>query len=240
MMQPDFVGVHIKVRLGIGLYGDEMNCCCSTNAFTEGTNKFFSRSAGMYARRFRKRGLERMQKILLDGLRSNGIEGKEVLDIGCGVGALHLTLLKEGAAKAIGVDISEGMINKAKELAVFLGVAERANYVVSDFVEVSDTVPEADITLLDKSVCCYQNVHALIKASTAKTRNLYALSHPKENLFMEAAFKGHIFLAKLFKWKFHPFWHDWKKLREDIRHLGFELIYSNATPMWQVLVFKRV
>jgi 2-polyprenyl-3-methyl-5-hydroxy-6-metoxy-1,4-benzoquinol methylase len=193
----------------------------------------------MYARRFRKRGLERMQKIFLDGLRGNGIEGKEVLDIGCGVGALHLTLLKDGAAKATGVDISEGMIDNAKKLAHELGVTSRANYVVGDFVQVSGVVSQADVTMLDKSVCCYENIGALICTSTAKTRNLYALSHPKENLFMKFAFKGHILLAKLFRWKFRPFWHDWKKLREDIQHLGFELIYSNATPMWQVLVFKR-
>jgi hypothetical protein len=96
------------------------------------------------------------------------------------------------------------------------------------------------VTLLDKLVCCYEDVDALVRVSTAKTKNLYALSHPRQNLLTEFAFKSHIALARLFKWKFHPFWHDWEKLRENIQHFGFELIYSNATPMWQVLVFRRV
>ena len=96
------------------------------------------------------------------------------------------------------------------------------------------------MTLLDKLVCCCEDVDALVRVSTAKTKNLYALSHPRQNLITECAFKSHIALARFFKWKFHPFWHDWEKLRENIQHFGFELIYSNATPMWQVLVFRRV
>ncbi len=194
----------------------------------------------MYARRFRKHGLERVQKMMLQGVRTEPVRDKEILDIGCGVGALHLTLLKEGAARATGVDISEGMIENAKKLSDSLGVAQRAAYVVGDFVEVAESIQEADITLLDKSVCCYEDIDALIRTSTAKTKRVYGLSHPKQNLFMEFAFKSHIALAKIFKWKFHPFWHDWQKLKADIQRVGFEPICSTSTPMWQVLVFRRV
>jgi 2-polyprenyl-3-methyl-5-hydroxy-6-metoxy-1,4-benzoquinol methylase len=217
-----------------------MACCCATNPIQEGANSFFSKYAGMYARRFRKHGLERVQKLLLEGVRRERIAGTEVLDIGCGVGALHLTLLKEGASRATGVDMSEGMIATARKFSNDLGVTDRVEYVIGDFVEVADTIREADVILLDKSVCCYEDIDALVRTSTAKTKHLYALSHPKQNLFMEFAFKGHIAFARLFRWKFHPFWHDWTKLREDIQRSGFDLVYSNSTPMWQVLVFKRV
>lgn len=217
-----------------------MPCCCTTDPLKEGTNKFFSKSSAMYARRFKRRGLERMQKLFLEGLRKYGIEGTEILDIGCGVGALHLTLLKEGAARSTGVDISEGMIERAKTFSGTLGVADRTEYVVGDFVEVAEKIRESDITLLDKSVCCYEDIDALVRASTAKTKRLYALSHPRQNLFMELAFKSHIAFARVFGWKFHPFWHNWTKLKESIQSFGFELVYSNATPMWQVLVFRRM
>ena len=217
-----------------------MNCCCATNSFKEGANSFFSRYSAMYARRFRKHGLERVQKLLLQGVRCEQVREKEILDIGCGVGALHLTLLKEGAARATGVDISEGMIERARKFSIDLGIADRAAYVVGDFVEVAEAIRDSDVTLLDKSVCCYEDIDALVRTSTAKTKKLYALSHPRQNFFMKFAFKSHIALARLFRWKFHPFWHDWKKLRENIQNLGFVLIYSNATPMWQVLVFRRI
>jgi len=217
-----------------------MACYCTTNPIQEGANSFFSKYSALYARRFRKRGLERVQKLLLQGVRTEPIRGKEILDIGCGVGALHLTLLNEGATRSTGVDMSEGMIERARKLSDDLGVADRAEYLVGDFVELAGSIRESDVTLLDKSVCCYEDLDLLVRTSTAKTKRIYAVSHPKQNIFMEVAFKGHITLARLFRWKFHPFWHDWKKLREDIRNLGFELVYSNATPMWQVLVFRRV
>ncbi len=187
-----------------------------------------------------RRGLERAQKLMLAGIHADPVEGKEILDIGCGVGAIHLTLLQEGAGMARGIDVSEGMIGHARALASAFGVASRADYTVGDFVEKAGDVREADITILDKFICCYENTETLIRASTAKTRRLYALSHPKENLMMEFVFKSQIALAKLFRWKFHPYWHDWRKMREDIRREGFGLIYSDATPMWQVLVFRRV
>lgn len=214
--------------------------CCTTSKGKENANSFFSRYSRMYAKRFRKHGLERMQKLLLDGVRREPMTGKDVLDIGCGVGGLHLTLLKEGAGHATGVDMSDGMISTARKFSSELGLADRAEYIVGDFVEIGATIPECDVTLLDKVVCCYEDIDALVRTSTRRTKRIYAISHPKQNVFTELTFKTHIVLAKLFKWKFHPFWHDWDKLKEDVMKLGFEQVYSASTPMWQVLVFRRV
>ncbi|HTP13108.1 MAG TPA: methyltransferase domain-containing protein [Bacteroidota bacterium] len=216
-----------------------MESCCRMEQRSEGASEVFTRQSKRYARKFKRRGLERVQKLMLAGVRAEQVEGKEVLDIGCGVGALHLTLLQEGAARSTGIDVSEGMIDHARTLAGTLGVGSRAEYVVGDFVEKAAEVQEADITILDKFICCYEDPETLIEASTAKTKKLYALSHPKENLMMEFIFKSQIAMAKLFRWKFHPFWHDWKRIRENIQRRGFALVYSGATPMWQVLVYRR-
>jgi ubiquinone/menaquinone biosynthesis C-methylase UbiE len=114
--------------------------CCVTNSSKEGTGSYFSRYSDKYVRKFRKRGLERVQKLLLEGVGSEHVRDKEILDIGCGVGALHLTLLQEGAARTMGVDISEGMIEHARKFSIDLGVAGRAEYVVGDFVEVAENI----------------------------------------------------------------------------------------------------
>jgi 2-polyprenyl-3-methyl-5-hydroxy-6-metoxy-1,4-benzoquinol methylase len=214
--------------------------CCTTDPSKEGARRYFTKYSNKYVRKFVKKGLEPVQELLLRGVRTEQLRDQNILDIGCGVGALHLTLLKEGASAATGVDISEEMINQAKRFSSELGVEARAAYVVGDFVEVAETIRESDVTLLDKLVCCYNDVDSLVKVSTSRTKRLYALSHPRQNFYTEISFKTHIALARLFKWKFHPFWHDWKKLRENIQQQGFELISSSATPMWQVLVFRRV
>jgi 2-polyprenyl-3-methyl-5-hydroxy-6-metoxy-1,4-benzoquinol methylase len=193
----------------------------------------------MYAKRFRTGGLEPVQKYLLEGIRKQPTRGNTVLDIGCGVGSLHLTLLKEGAEQAIGVDMSEGMLREAKRFAETSGVAGRVHYVVGDFVQLSSSIPAGDITVLDKVVCCYENVQGLINAATAKTKSTFALSHPKENLLMKMLFKGHLTLAKMFRWSFHPFWHNWDEMASLIQARGFRLMYENSTISWHVLVYTR-
>ena len=216
-----------------------MSSCCQPNRCLEGTNRFFSRWSKSYARRFRKGKLENVQKYLLEGVRKEPIQSSEILDIGCGIGSLHLTLLKEGAAKATGVDIAEGMISQAQKFSERLGLNEKTEYVLGDFVELAEQVRSADITLLDKVVCCYEHVDKLVKESAEKTRRVYALSHPRQSFPVKFVFQTHIFLSKLFRAKFHPFWHDWQDVRELITAQGFKLIYENSTIVWQVAVYRR-
>ncbi len=217
-----------------------MSSCCTTPSSTEGANKFFSRWSKTYEKQFRKKGLAKEQRFLLEGVREEPIAAKNILDIGCGVGSLHLTLLKEGAGQAVGVDVAEGMIEKAKSFASKMGVADKARYIVGDFAQLSDSVPDADITMLDKVVCCYENLDLLLEKSTSRTKRVFALTHPKDNLPVELMFKIHIGFTKLFRMKFRPFWHNWQRMREEIEGRGFQLAYENSTFMWQVLVFQRV
>jgi 2-polyprenyl-3-methyl-5-hydroxy-6-metoxy-1,4-benzoquinol methylase len=217
-----------------------MDSCCDPGGSCCGTSSFFSRCSSIYAKRFRRGGLEPVQKYLLEGIRLQTVQGSTVLDIGCGVGSLHLTLLKEGAKHSVGVDMSEGMLREAKRFAGEFGLTEKSDYIAGDFTQLSPSIPESDVTILDKVVCCYEDVERLVRTSTAKTGQTYAFSHPRENLLMKMLFRGHMTLATLFHWRFHPFWHDWAKVRSLVRSNGFELLYENSTISWQVLVYKRV
>jgi 2-polyprenyl-3-methyl-5-hydroxy-6-metoxy-1,4-benzoquinol methylase len=217
-----------------------MDSCCTPGGSCSGTGSFFSRWSRLYAKRFRRGGLEPVQKYLLEGIRLQPVRGSSVLDIGCGVGSLHLTLLKEGANRSVGVDMSEGMLKEAKRFAQEFGLSEKTEFIAGDFTQISSAIPESDITVLDKVVCCYENVERLVRTSTEKTGQTYAFSHPRENLLMKTLFKGHMTLARIFRWSFHPFWHKWDELQSLVLSSGFELVYENATISWQVLVFKRV
>jgi ubiquinone/menaquinone biosynthesis C-methylase UbiE len=130
-----------------------MASCCGSGGSCSTTGFFFSRWARLYAKRFQRGGLEPVQKYLLDGIRKGTVRGSTVLDIGCGVGALHLTLLGEGAARSVGIDMSEGMLREANRFAGSSGVADRTQYVLGDFVQLSPAISESDITILDKVVC---------------------------------------------------------------------------------------
>ncbi len=54
-------------------------------------------------------------KVLVGALESVGVQGKEIVDLGCGDGR-HARLIKEmGAAHVVGVDVNEKMVELAQE-----------------------------------------------------------------------------------------------------------------------------
>ena len=215
-----------------------MNCCTSDSC--GGTNAFFSRWSKKYAKRFNKNGLEKVQRLLLEGIKRESVREKDILDIGCGVGSLHITLLREGAACATGIDVAEGMLEKAKELSSGFGLHERVSYRHGDFVELADSLPDADITILDKVVCCYGDLDRLLEKSVGKTKRIYGLTHPKNSFLVGGMFKLQIAILKLFRSKFHPFWHDWDLMHQKITQRGFRLLYEKPTLVWNVAVFQRI
>lgn len=210
-----------------------MDCC------SQGTNKFFSRRSSTYSKRFRRKGLAKEQRYLVEGIMQEPLTSKTVLEIGSGVGSVHLNLLEQGASSAVGIDIAEGMIEKARQLAHDKGLEKRTRYFVGDFATMDGEVPGSDITILDKVVCCYDDVNALIEKSTAKTNEIYALSFPRDYLPVKMMFKTQIFIAKLLRFSFRPYWHNWDELCRNIASRGFSEIYHNKTLVWTVRVYRR-
>jgi magnesium-protoporphyrin O-methyltransferase len=211
-----------------------MDCCT-----LEGTAKFFNPQARRLEKLFKKKGLRKEQKHLAEGIRSNGVQNAEILEIGCGVGGLHLSLLKDGAAKAAGFDISEQMIATARKLSAEMELQDRTQYWRGDFVAMHDGAPTADVTILDKVICCYENAMELVTHSTAKTRRLYAVSYPRENFLVSIMFRSAKFFLKLFGQSFHPFYHEPKQVQNWIGAAGFEKVYEKETTVWLVQVFNR-
>ncbi len=212
-----------------------MNCCT-----LEATDKFFNTQAGRYKRYFKKKGLHKEQKYLVEGIRRSGMKDAEILEIGCGVGGLHLSLLKDGATKATGFDISEEMIAAARKLSAEMGLQERAQYRHGDFVAMHDEAPTADVTILDKVICCYEEVSELIARSTAKTRRIYAVSYPRPNKLVRLVFRSMKFFLKLFRESFHPYYHEPKQIQNWIAETGFEKVYEKETMIWLIQVFQRM
>ncbi len=209
-----------------------MSCCT-----VEGTAKFFTRNARVAMKRFRKKGLDRAQTVILHGLKQLGFEGKTVMDIGCGVGGLHLTLLQQGMTSAVGVDLSDGMIEGARELAAELRLGGRTKYHVADFATAADSFERSDVVILDKVLCCYEDPGGLIEKSVGKTVHLYAVSYPRNSILAKSSFKFSGLIARLLRQSFQPLYHDTAMLEDTITRQGMEERFSGTTPIWQVKVY---
>ena len=82
---------------------------------------------------------------LIEVVRHEGVDGARVLDIGAGVGAVHISLLEAGALAAIDVDASREYLATARSEAERRGLAGRVEYRYGDVVELTDDLQPAEI-----------------------------------------------------------------------------------------------
>ena len=61
------------------------------------------------------------------------VQGRSVLDVGCGPGHYSITLAQRGASRVMGIDFADGMLKIAAEHAKKVGVGERCTFKVADF-----------------------------------------------------------------------------------------------------------
>jgi SAM-dependent methyltransferase len=213
-----------------------VNCCSAINA---DTGRFFSRLAGFNRLRFRFFGFERTQRQLMEGIQRAGLDGAELLEVGCGTGGLHQALLRAGAARATGVDLSAGMLATARAEAEAEGLEERADYRQGDFVQIADAVPEADATILDKVVCCYPDWEVLLDRSLAKTRRVYALTYPRDRAVTRAGILLVSLGLDLLGCSYRPYLHPPEAIRARISAQGFQRVYTALTTGWHTEVHVR-
>jgi magnesium-protoporphyrin O-methyltransferase len=212
-----------------------MTCC----PHSCDAGKFFSRFARRTSKRFSKKGFEPSQKQLLEGIRKSGIDGVSLLEIGCGVGALHQTLLETGAARAVGIDLAENMVDEARRLAEERGLSARTEYRLGDFLDLHDTVELADTTILDKVICCYPDAETMVKQSLAKTVRVYAFTIPRDRWFVRLGIASIATAMWLIRSHFRPYLHDARRIETWITDQGFEKRYENQTAVWLTQVYLR-
>lgn len=214
-----------------------MSCCCP---HSQSAGKFFSFFARRYRKRFQKKGFEPSQKQLMEGIRQAGFQDASILEIGSGVGHLHQTLLEQGARKATGVDLAPNMIKEARQWAADRNLADRVSYIIDDFVTMDENLTQvADITVLDKVICCYPDANALVHKSLAKTRRVYAVTYPRKRLITRIGEKLAFAVMWLIRSSFRSYVHDPDMIEAWITEQGYNKLYENKTVIWLTQVYVK-
>ena len=79
------------------------------------------------------------ERLKLNVEKLQPLEGKKILDVGCGSGRFCLAFAKGGAAKVVGVDFAKLMIDIAEELAREQGLSDKCEFRVGAFPDVIES-----------------------------------------------------------------------------------------------------
>ena len=124
--------------------------------------------------------------MLLELLRPYVATGTTLLDVGGGIGVIDHELLRAGAGHATLVEASPASLAVARDEARRRNALDRVELVEGDFVGRAGAIDAADIVTLDRAICCYPNVTALVSSSAAKARRVYGLVLPRDGLLIRA------------------------------------------------------
>lgn len=213
-----------------------MSTCCG---HAQSAGRFFSFFARRDRKRFERKGFEPSQKQLIAGLEQVGYQETSVLEIGCGVGHLHQSLLERGARGAVGIDLAPKMLSEATHWAQDRGLGDRVDYVEGDFMSLNERIDKADICLLDKVVCCYPDAQGLVEKSLAKTKRVYGLTYPRDRWFTRLGTETIAWVFWLIRSDFRPYVHDPVQIERWISDGGFEKRFEDQTTAWLTQVYVR-
>ena len=211
-----------------------MSCC--TNGLSEMFNEDVSRSD---ADAYRKHGLPKRARKLLAAIRSaTPLAGKQTLEIGVGVGAVSIEMLRQGAAAAVGVDAVASQLEQARILAQEKGVAERLELVLSDFTQTTQ-VPEADVVVLDRVVCCYPDWQGLLTGAAEHARVAVALTYPRAVWWVKVLWWIADLWAKYTRDGFRLFIHSPQRMQELLAAQGFLPKVVGHYYWWEIAIAAR-
>jgi 2-polyprenyl-3-methyl-5-hydroxy-6-metoxy-1,4-benzoquinol methylase len=210
--------------------------CCSRQGYDE----FFTEKIALRdARNYRRRGLDANARRIVGYVARNGVRGATVLDVGGGNGTLGIELLKADAERVITTELSSSYDETAAQLAAEAGFGDRAERRVLDFAEAADELPEADVVVMHRVVCCYPNGVALAEAAASRAQRLLAFSFPRRSWWMRAGARiVNLWLAAR-RMEFRSYVHSPEQLIAAAERQGLRPAFEHKGRIWRIAGFER-
>jgi hypothetical protein len=207
-------------------------CQCGANVFGE-------RFARSDLKRYQRKGPAKNTRILLDALTRAGVDGLTLLDIGGGVGAISWELLKTGVTSATQIDASPAYVAAATDEAAREGFSDRFTARHGDFVALAPETPSADIVTLDRVICCYPDMRALVSQSAARATKLYGTIYPRDTWWARLAGATRNAVAGLFRYPLRNHIFPTAAVDAVIREQGLTPRFQRNAFYWQIVVYGR-
>jgi magnesium-protoporphyrin O-methyltransferase len=188
---------------------------------------------------YHAKGPDRTTRMLLDMIETDAEDETTLLDIGGGIGIIDHELLRTRASRAVLVEASTAYLEAASEEAEAADLLDRLRIVAGDFVRHAEEIDDADIVTLDRVVCCYPDVEALVSTSAARARKLYGIVLPRDRWYVRWALK----LENLSQWlkrrAFRAYAHPNQRVDELVMANGLRPRHEAFTLLWRVVLYRR-
>lgn len=211
-----------------------MTCC----PHCESADRYFDQgTAESDLKEYRQHGPGGTTKQLLEALRPSAEAGMSLLDIGGGIGVIQHELRAAGVTDITAVDASKAYLRFARREAERRGYD--AHYVHGDFVALAEQIDAADIVTMDRVICCYPDVDALVNAAAARARRFLGLVYPRDVWWMKlgiGVINGYFGLRGD---AFRTFVHPTAAVERIVAANGLRKTVHHNGPLWQVVVFAR-
>jgi hypothetical protein len=213
-----------------------MPACCGSDAYAK---LFDEKNAQSDARNYLKKGLDPTGQRMVGELLRRGVAGASVLEVGGGIGALEIELLRAGAARATNVELVITYEQTARDLLETLGLTDRVDRKLLDFAQDGDRVPRADIVLLHRVICCYPDMESLVRVSADHAARFLALSFPADRWWWRV---GQLLSRVWFRLRgcaFRLYLHDPRRILAIAESAGLRPVLRRRGWVWQIAVLER-
>jgi predicted TPR repeat methyltransferase len=213
-----------------------LNCCQC-----QGIEDIFNeRTVAKELRNYRAKGPDKTTRMMIEAIKTQGVNGFHLLDIGGGVGAIQHSLIKAGVKQATDIDASKAYLDAAMDEAKQQGISDRIQFQHGNFVDLAPQIAPAEIVTLDRVVCCYPDMENLVKLSAARAEKLYGLVYPRDTWWVKAGVKLLNFFLRLKRDTFRTYIHSTEAVDMLVRSHGLQPQFWRKTLVWQVVVYRRI
>ena len=213
-----------------------MGGCCRPGDYDK---LFDEKNARAKAREYARKGLNDDALRIVDFVRGRLSPGYSVLEVGGGVGAIQLELLRDGAARAVNIELATQYEIVAAELIRERGLGERVERRLGDFVREGGTIAGADVVVMQRVVCCYPDADALVGAGADHARRLLLLTFPVERWWIRVGLAAENALFRLRGSTFRSFVHSTAAILATAQRHGMRVADHHRGLIWQVVAFER-
>jgi hypothetical protein len=210
--------------------------CCTPKGYRQ---IFSERSARGQARSYRRDGLDATSRRIVELLKEEGVEGLTLLEVGGGIGAIQIELLKAGMARAVSIELTPTYEASATELLREAGFEDRVERRVMDFVDSGADVAAADIVVMNRVICCYPDLPRLAGQAASHASRLLVMSFPKERWWTRVVVWMANFGMAVTRREFRLFLHPTAQIIATAGMHGLKPSVNRSTFFWQIAAMRK-